>query len=121
MLKINYKDLGRKIKSKRRSEKMTQEQLGTAIGISTSHLSHIENASTKASLQTLLNIANALDTSLDELFGLSIARNNKEIYSREFESLMGDCTPEERRFLVENLKYTKFQLRDYKKSLDEQW
>lgn len=46
---------------------LSQEELAEKIGISTTHMSHIETANTKLSLQVLVNIAEALQVSTDEL------------------------------------------------------
>lgn len=64
---IDYKELGLKIKSIRLQKKYTQEQLAELVGCNTSHISNIENNYTKASLNVLLSIANALNTSIDSL------------------------------------------------------
>lgn len=64
---INYKDLGLKIKSIRMQRQYTQEKLAELVGCNTSHISNIENNYTKASLNVLLSIANALNTSIDNL------------------------------------------------------
>lgn len=64
---INYKELGMKIKKIRQSEGLTQDKLAEIVGCNTSHISNIENNYTKASLNVLLAIANALNTSIDYL------------------------------------------------------
>lgn len=45
----------------------TQDNLAEMVGCNTSHISNIENNYTKLSLNVLLAIANALDTSIDYL------------------------------------------------------
>lgn len=45
----------------------TQDILAEMVGCNTSHISNIENNYTKLSLNVLLAIANALDTSIDYL------------------------------------------------------
>ncbi len=64
---IDYAVLGLNIKTKRRSNKLTQEELAEMVGCNPSHISNIENNYTKASLNTLLAIANSLNTSIDSL------------------------------------------------------
>lgn len=64
---INYKELDMKIKKIRQSEGLTQDKLAEIVGCNTSHISNIENNYTKASLNVLLAIANALNTSIDYL------------------------------------------------------
>ncbi|MCI8750452.1 MAG: helix-turn-helix transcriptional regulator [Lachnospiraceae bacterium] len=64
---IDYAVLGLNIKTKRQSNKLTQEELAEMVGCNPSHISNIENNYTKASLNTLLAIANSLNTSIDSL------------------------------------------------------
>ena len=64
---IDYAVLGLNIKNKRQSNKLTQEELAEMVGCNPSHISNIENNYTKASLNTLLAIANSLNTSIDSL------------------------------------------------------
>ena len=64
---IDYKELGMKIKKMRQSEGLTQDKLAEIVGCNTSHISNIENNYTKASLNILLAIAYALNTSIDYL------------------------------------------------------
>lgn len=65
--KINYKLLGISIKESRLREKITQDSLAEIVGCSPTHIANIENAYTKPSLNMLLAIADALDTSIDSL------------------------------------------------------
>ncbi len=64
---IDYAKLGLNIKRIRQSKKMTQEKLAEMVGCNPSHISNIENNYTKVSLNTLLAIANTLNTSIDYL------------------------------------------------------
>lgn len=64
---LDYAKLGNKIKATRRQKGLTQEKLAESVSCNTSHISNIENNYTKVSLNVLLAIANALDTSIDNL------------------------------------------------------
>ena len=64
---LDYGKLGLTIKEVRQSKGLTQEMLAEIVGCNTSHISNIENNHTKVSLNVLLSIANALDTSIDYL------------------------------------------------------
>ncbi len=64
---MDYVSLGRRIREKRRKKNITQTELASLTGISAVHISNIELGHTRASLSTLVSIANALGTSLDEL------------------------------------------------------
>lgn len=64
---IDYAKLGSKIKEIRMNRKLTQDALAEMVDCNPSHISNVENNYTKVSLNTLLAIANALDTSIDLL------------------------------------------------------
>ena len=64
---MNYEAFGRRVRAQRKLSHMTQEQLSELAGISLSFLGHIERGSRKASLETLVSIANALKISTDML------------------------------------------------------
>ena len=64
---LDYAKLGNRIKETRRQKGLTQEKLAESVSCNTSHISNIENNYTKVSLNVLLAIANALDTSIDSL------------------------------------------------------
>lgn len=55
------------MKEIRQSKGLTQENLAEMVSCNTSHISNIENSHTKVSLNVLLAIANALNTSIDYL------------------------------------------------------
>ena len=79
---INYAQLGLKIKAMRQAKGITQETLAELVSCNTSHISNIENNHTKVSLNVLLAIANALNTSIDYLLSnqydnLSLALDNE--------------------------------------------
>ena len=62
---LDYAALGRKIKEMRIAKGLTQSDLADMVFCNTSHISNIENNHTKVSLNSLLAIANALNTSID--------------------------------------------------------
>ena len=64
---VDYIIIGKRIKELRKSKGLTQAQLAEMSGVEPSNISHIERAATKLSLPTLISIANALESSLDEL------------------------------------------------------
>lgn len=75
---MDYIGLGRRIKSARRERNITQEELSHAVGISLSFLGHIERGSRKASLETLIKLANELGESLDSLVRDSLTINEAQ-------------------------------------------
>lgn len=87
---IDYVKLGLKIKKIRQSKGITQDTLAEIVSCNTSHISNIENFHTKVSLNVLLAIANALNTSIDYL--LSDQYENSSIaLDNEILRALKDC------------------------------
>lgn len=64
---MDYVRFGARVKQLRKARKWTQEELARRSDISLSFLGHIERGTRKASLETLIQLANALGTSADLL------------------------------------------------------
>ncbi len=112
---VNYQELGKRIKKLRLEKKITQEKLAETVNISNSHMSHIETGITKASLEAIVSIANALCTTTDQLLCDSLV-SSKSIYENELTGILSDCEIEEIRFLTKSIKVHKDFLREFKRS-----
>lgn len=66
---IDFVQMGKRIKQRRKELHLTQEAFAKQVGISASFLGHIERGSRIASLDTLLSICIALDVSMDFIIG----------------------------------------------------
>lgn len=66
-MELDYKAIGKRIKIARIQVDLTQEKLAEYVNLSPSHMSNIETGTTKVSLTTIVNIANALSVSVDDL------------------------------------------------------
>ena len=64
---MDYAALGKRIRQRRIQLGWTQEALAKEIGMSTSFIGHIERGTRAASVETLLQMANAMSVSLDDL------------------------------------------------------
>lgn len=64
---MDYEALGKRIRSQRKLLGMTQEELSEKVGVSCSFIGLIERGSRKLSLETLVNISEALNISCDAL------------------------------------------------------
>ena len=69
---MDYVDLGKKVRARRVALNWTQEMLAQEIGVSTSFIGHIERGSRKASIDTLVMLANAMQISTDDLLSGSL-------------------------------------------------
>ena len=65
MNKVDFKRISKKLKEIRISKGLTQEYVANMADVNTSHISNIENNRVKVSLNTLVQICNALDTTVD--------------------------------------------------------
>lgn len=102
-MNVNYKLLGKRIKKVRMSKKLTQVQLAEKVNLSDVYISHIENGASKPSLETLVSISNALETSIDFLLSNSIY-SSKEILADEFAELIKDCSNKELKLIFDMAK-----------------
>ena len=109
-MSINYEVIGSRIREIRKSKKMTQEKLAEMSGVEPSNISHIERAATKLSLPTLVNIANALEVTLDEIVYDNLNKST-HVSIKLIDELLADCSPEELKALAEVIKTTKNVLR----------
>lgn len=100
---IDYAKLGLNIKKARKSRGLTQENLAELIGCNPSHISNIENNYTKASLNALLSIANALDTSIDRLL-LEQYNTQPSTLDNEIAKAITNCTVEEKERILRIIK-----------------
>ena len=69
---MDYKDLGNRVRTVRRQQSLTQEQLAEKVGISASFLGHIERGNRVASLETLVAICNTLNVTPEYLLSASL-------------------------------------------------
>lgn len=77
--------MGKRIRIRRKELHKTQEILSEEIGISTSFLGHIERGSRKASIETLVKLANALHCSLDQFLVDSLSEETPPCVRTEAE------------------------------------
>jgi transcriptional regulator with XRE-family HTH domain len=69
---MDYVDMGRRIRKQRQELNYTQETLAERVNVSTSFIGHVERGTRKASLETLVSVANALNVSVDYLLSGSL-------------------------------------------------
>ena len=81
---VDYKALGKNIRKYRIRAGLRQEDLAEKCDCSNSHIGQVENACTIPSLEMVLNIANALDVTVDQLLIASID-HAEVVFLREME------------------------------------
>lgn len=65
MRELDFALIGQRIREVRTEKKLTQEYLADVVSVNVSHISNIETNKVKVSLTLLVNICNALDTTVD--------------------------------------------------------
>ena len=109
-MSIDYKSIGRRIEVARVRLDITQERLAEQVNLSPSHLSNIETGTTKVSLPTLVNLANALHVSVDGLLADSVI-SSKPVFEKDIQSVLSDCDDYEIRIIADIAAATKKTLR----------
>lgn len=112
-MKIDYRDIGQRIKLKRIEKGFTQEQLSEMVDIGPSHMSHIESGRTVPSFEVFVSIINALNCSADELLCRE-TKAAKPILDSWLSELVADCDNTETKILSDILIAAKQTLRKNK-------
>lgn len=102
---INLKNIGNRLKEIRKRERYTQENIAEFADISTSHYSHIENGTTKPSLNTLIRIVNVLNVSMDEVLDIELNKKSLYITLEEIDKIFRNCNMKQRNLLINNIIY----------------
>lgn len=110
---IDHKAMGRRIKFARQKARITQEKLAELLDVSIVHISNIESGSGAPSLGMLVNIANTLAVSTDELLCDSV-KCTGSVFRKELVEVVEDCDDYEIRVLVYILKAARAALKDDK-------
>ena len=109
---INYASIGRRIKNYRAERQLSQEALADAVYTTSVYISYIENGSRAPSLETLLNIANALDVSADDLLTDNLKHSSSPV-DTEIHDLLLDCNHDEKAILTRTLTFLKALLSEF--------
>jgi len=100
---VDYTAIGKRIKDLRGKQNITQEALATKADITPQFLSNVENAHAKASLATIVKIANALESGVDALLCDNLA-DCRPIFEGQLATLVADCSDYELRLVLAQAK-----------------
>ena len=103
---IDYEGIGKMIKTYRTDKNMSQEELSKKVYVSANHISYIETAVRKPSLDMIVAIANALEVSADDLLIDSLEHTSSSI-GRELHTMLSDCNHDEMEMLTRTLQFLK--------------
>lgn len=107
---MDYVSMGKRIREIRIKKGFTQDKLAAATKLSSAHISNIETAHAKASLPALVDIANALNASLDELVCDSLS-SSSSVYTHSLYSLFEECNNVEKKVISETIEALKISLK----------
>ena len=109
---LNYILLGKRIQTIRKKMGLSQAKLSEIIDKTPTYVSYIESGIKSPSLDTLILIANALGVTTDMLLAESL--NDYLIVDiKEYDALFHDCSPYERRVMIECASSVKKAMREY--------
>ncbi len=109
-MEIDYLSIGTRIRRLRKEKGITQQKLAELSGQEPSNISHIERGATKLSLPTIVNIANALEVTVDDLLCDSLS-NAGPSYGKAAEHILSDCSHKELMIITETMLALKENLR----------
>ena len=110
---IDYGNIGERIRYNRLKNKMSQERLAELANLSNVFISYIERGERIPSLEAIINIANALNVSADELLAGNLFVSGIQHDADGFDILF-DCSQEESTIIIKSMKTLKDILRGYR-------
>lgn len=100
---VDYMAIGKRIKEARTKQGLTQQMLAKKSEITVQFLSNVENANAKASLSTIVKIANALETGVDALLCDNLSEC-RPIFEGQLATLVAECSEYELRLVLAQAK-----------------
>ena len=100
---MDFDMLGKRIRDERLLLRLTIEQLAERVDKSTNYVGQIERGDRKLSIETLVDIANALGTTVDSLLRDSIQADEVGTI-REIDVLLMSADDVGRRFILDTVK-----------------
>ena len=105
---MNYYAIGQKIRKIRKAHGLSQEELAEKVGISTTHMSHIETGNTKLSLPVFVDIANALEVRTDDLLDNTSVSTSACL--DEIAAVLERCNAQEAKVIADVVKAMKISI-----------
>ncbi len=109
---MDYYKIGQQVRKFRKLHLYSQEDLAEKVGISVTHMSHIETGNTKLSLPVLVSLIKALEIRADDLLFPRDHINRNSILDDLAEALE-DCSAQELRIIADVAKATRAAIRKH--------
>lgn len=106
---MDYYKIGQRIRKYRKAHQLSQEELAEQIGISTTHMSHIETGNTKLSLPVLVSLAAALEVGADDLLFESAATTRGSIMD-DLVNTLENCSTQQIKVLKDIIQAAKISM-----------
>ena len=101
---MDYELLGKRIRDERLLLRLTIEQLAERVDKSTNYIGQIERNDGKPSLETIVDIANALGTTVDALLKDSIQKEQCDSVIQEISALLYLLDDNGKQFILDIVK-----------------
>lgn len=111
-MSINYETLGKRIKEIRKRNNLSQAKMSEMIEKNPSYVSYIESGVKSMSLDTFVQIANALSVPTDLLLIDHLVASQRPA-SKEITALLADCSDYEVIVILDTMKSLKTALREH--------
>ncbi len=106
---MDYYEIGQRIRKYRKAHQLSQEELAEQIGISTTHMSHIETGNTKLSLPVLVSLAAALEVGADDLLFESVATTRNSVMD-DLVNTLENCSTQQIKVLKDIVQAAKISM-----------
>lgn len=113
-MELDYYKIGQRIRKYRKANNLSQEQLADKVGISSTHMSHVETGNTKLSLSVFVKIADILSVQTDALL-FDTPQINKTLLTDELINLLDSCSTQNLLILLDSIKAIKISLDKHNK------
>lgn len=108
---MDYYQIGQRVRRYRKAQGLSQEELAARVGISVTHMSHIETGNTKLSLPVFAELAGALGVQADDLLFDRVSERSRVL--AELSDTLDRCTAQQLRILTDIVKAAKISLDKY--------
>lgn len=103
--------IGKRIRAIRKRKGLSQSKLSELIDITPTYMSYVENGLKGLSLDSFIKLANALNSTADEIL-LDCIENTVKASNHEFAAVITDCSEYEKRILLDVITAVKASLRE---------
>lgn len=100
---MDYKQLGKRIRTERQNLNLTQEKLAEKVEVSEAYIGQIERGERNLALDTLVRLANSLGVTVDYLLKDSIEVDEDHSF-HQLKQLLVKRTPKERQMALDVIR-----------------